>query len=83
MQPQAMGMMATESYVFWAIAGPRPPSPNLLHLEQEAKVSIHPRCQPAGNMADAWNASELLRLAMTPAEAKTTAKRLVCSVRHI
>ena len=41
------------------------------------------RCQPACNMAEAWNASELLRLAKTPAEAKSAAKRLAHSVRHI
>ena len=40
------------------------------------------RCQPACNMATAWNVSESLRQAKNLQQAKTAAKKLARSVRH-
>ena len=40
------------------------------------------RCNPACNMALAWNASESIRLAKTLQQAQTAAKKLARSVRH-
>ena len=41
------------------------------------------RCVAASNMADVWNASEQLRSATTLTQAKTAAKKLASTVRHI
>ena len=40
------------------------------------------RCNPACNMALAWNVSEPLRQAKTLQQAQTAAKKLARSVRH-
>ena len=46
------------------------------------KKATSQRCQPARNMAQAWNSSEALRRAETLREAKAVAKKMAKEARH-
>ena len=46
------------------------------------KKATSQRCQPARNMALAWNSSEALRRAETLREAKAVAKKMAKEARH-